>query len=471
MTVALALPRSRPVASMSVPRLRGRGLLAPGPLLVLAGALFNFALCLADTRHVLHVTSAVAALCELVILGIGLLVIRHRLSARSLAVAGLCIGSLFGIKLINPALDLKILHDLLVMYVFYVLGTTSDTDQADRLVWLLMVVVLVVGLAELLLPAFYGSLFDVWTFYVDKGVIDPGTINYGGTTAFVSGSRGGTLSRTLFPSLLGPTRVSSIFLEPVSLGNFSVIVFAWCLSTWRRFSLGWLTMVASAAVCMVLGDSRFAAASWILLLALRLTGLFRPRLVVFCLPVLCMLGLLIAGSVYELPGVKPSILSDDFPGRLLFSGRLLNDWGLPQWLALSPSRVYTSDTGYAYLINNLGLPLSLLFLLLFACNKVATDREASMKAMVALFAATSLCIGANMFTIKTAGLLWFLYGSTTVPLRPAIGVGRPRHRSKPDPRRQVQPSPTGPWLRPPLHATGDAAADGRRQGRDTWSAT
>ena len=34
-----------------------------------------------------------------------------------------------------------------------------------------------------------------------------------------------------------------------------------------------------------------------------------------------------------------------------------------------------------------------------------------MKAMIAVYMAASLCIGANMFTIKTAALCWFLYGA------------------------------------------------------------
>ena len=37
-----------------------------------------------------------------------------------------------------------------------------------------------------------------------------------------------------------------------------------------------------------------------------------------------------------------------------------------------------------------------------------------MKAMIIVYMATSLCIGANMFTIKTAALAWFLYGAASV---------------------------------------------------------
>ena len=124
-----------------------------------------------------------------------------------------------------------------------------------------------------------------------------------------------------------------------------------------------------------------------------------------------MLSLLFTGNLHEMPGVLPSILSDNFPGRLLFSGRLLDYWNLSQWFGFEPSQVYTSDTGYAYVVNNLGLPLALFLLGVFAIQTPRTPEAVSMKAMIAVYMATSLCIGANMFTIKTAALCWFLYGA------------------------------------------------------------
>ena len=49
---------------------------------------------------------------------------------------------------------------------------------------------------------------------------------------FISGMR--YEGRTLLP-FLGEHRVSSIFLEPVSVGNFGAICFAWVtLRHWRR---------------------------------------------------------------------------------------------------------------------------------------------------------------------------------------------------------------------------------------------
>jgi len=131
-----------------------------------------------------------------------------------------------------------------------------------------------------------------------------------------------------------------------------------------------------------------------------------------------MLLLLMVGSLHQLPSIRPYIMSDDFPGRLLFSGRLLNYWGWPQWFGLARSPIYVDDTGYAYVINNMGLPLTLGLLGLMVMKVPATREAASMKAMIIVYMATSLCIGANMFTIKTAALAWFLYGAAGVVSMP-----------------------------------------------------
>ena len=97
------------------------------------------------------------------------------------------------------------------------------------------------------------------------------------------------------------------------------------------------------------------------------------------------------------------------------------------------SQVYTADTGYAYVVNNLGLPMALLLLASFALHPVVRPEAVRMRALIAIYIATSLCIGASIFTIKTAALLWFLYGVANRPgalIWSGIGVpARERTRS------------------------------------------
>jgi putative polymerase len=396
-----------------VPAIRHDAATRAGPALVVGAALFNLILCYLNTRGVLTVSSGQVILVELGILAAGLYAVRRFVGRTSLQIAVLLAVYLGGLKLINPALDLKIFHDLAIMYVFYVLGTRSTVAQGNRLLWIVMLIVLAVGAFELFDPIGFGEVFNVWSYYVNKGVIPQGTVDYAHSNLFISGNRGSDATRTFFASVFGSHRISSIFLEPDSLGNFAVIVLAWCLSTKTGSLRSRALLFAFSALCVVLADSRFAAICCVIMLAFRQTMLLRSRILVVLMPVAAMAALTGIGSLKPMPVPSiPFIINDNFPGRLLFSGRLLASWGWQQWLALSASPVYTADTGYAYIINNLGLPVAVLLLLGFALNGQRTPQAAWMKFLMSVYFAASLCIGASVFTIKTAALLWFLYGTT-----------------------------------------------------------
>jgi len=408
--------------------------ISAGVCLVLLAALFNPLLCFLQTRHWATGSSAEVILSELTILAAGLLAIRPFISNAALAVSGFVVLTVIGLKLINPGLDLKIIHDIGITYIFYKLGTLSSQETGNRLLWALMIIVLILGFFEFLAPAVYAQVFDIWSYYVAKGTLSQSTVDYAQTNFFLSSARAGAENRTLLPGLLGPHRASSIFLEPVSMGNFAVITFAWCLCTaastrWRRFAL-----ICCAVTCIILSDSRFGIGCCLIMFLARTVPVFKARPVVFLLLVLTVLTLTIAGSIHGLPGIKPSILSDNLTGRLLFSGRLLNDWSWLNWLGLAVSPVYTSDTGFAYLINNLGLPLSLVLAAIFAFHTARRHEAANMKAMTAIYLATSLCVGASAVSIKTAALLWFLYGTTDS----AAAIQIPRRLKTPI-RRSRQP--------------------------------
>ncbi|WP_204259531.1 polysaccharide polymerase [Lichenicola cladoniae] len=410
-----------------------------GSWLIIASMMFNMALCFIKTRGWAHIGSLPIIATELLIMLVGLLVIRKDVALWVKQLIVMSVVFMIGMKLINSEVNLKILHDLGIMYIFYKLGRMATPRQASYLAWTLMVIVLAVGFFELLFTPTFGQIFDVWSYYVDKGVIAPGTVNYSGTNLYLSGDRG-ALSRTFFPTLLGSHRVSSIFLEPDSLGNYAAIMFAWSITTsiGSRRSRGW--MLALSLLCVVIADSRFAGGCCTAMLLVRLTPLVRSRIAVFVLPIAVMVLMTVVGSLNELTGVLPAIMSDNLSGRLLFSSRLLNYWHLPQWFAILPSQVYTADTGYAYVVNNMGLPLTLLFLGLFAYNRSLRREATTMKVMIAVYLSTSLCIGASIFTIKTAALLWFLYGVANCPATQAV---KARARAMPSLQRFARPAIEG----------------------------
>ncbi|WP_198945864.1 polysaccharide polymerase [Acetobacter sp. DsW_063] len=402
---------------------------ATGKWIVVTSLMFNLGLCFLQTRGWLHASSATVAMIELLVIGAAAWCVRRQVTERVVVIAVLTTGYVVAAKMINPAESPKILHDLFIMYVFYCLGRGSGRPAAQWTVWAAMALVLTIGLFELLAPDFYGQLFNVWQYYVEKGVLSQDTVNYSGTTMFVSGNRGEG-ARTFLPSLLGSHRVSSVFLEPVSMGNFAALVFAWCLAVWRNRPGGrQIFLIVLAMVCIVLTDSRFASGCCVAMLLVRISPVRRSSLFVFLLPIGVVTALTIVGALHEIPGATPSILTDNLKGRLVFSGRLLDYWTLSPWFAFSVSPVYTADTGYAYIFNTLGAPLTLLYALIFAFHRNASRDAAVMKTMLAVYFSCSLCIGANSVTIKTAALLWFLYGALDAV--PAMGWRQVRRQKAP----------------------------------------
>ncbi len=381
----------------------------PGPWLVLAACCFNVVLCLINTRHWMSVGPAQVVGASLLILGCGMAATWRQVDAGLAQIVLLALLTVAALRAFNPDLDAKIMFDLALMPVFYHLGQQSTPEAAERLLGWVMAIVVGVGLIEWLLPDTFQNWLDILSFYTNKGSVSADAINYNDSKFFVSAERSESAGRLLLPFIFGPHRISSIFLEPVSMGNFPLISLAWLLSVKRVWTISRMLLAAGTVLCVVLPDSRLAALSCVLLAVASRVQMHRSRLMA-ALPFVGLAALLAIGWSTLWPGETVAITSDDLPGRLSFSGKLLTSWGWPEWLGLAPSAVYTADTGYAYIINNLGLPAAAA-LWLWMFKRQPAPEAASLRGLFTIYAATSLCIGGSMVSIKTGALLWFLFGA------------------------------------------------------------
>jgi putative polymerase len=386
--------------------------LPAAPALIVVATCFNVALCFINTRHWAAIGPQQIIAVSLAILLAGAITVRKDVDASMIRACMVATLAIVACKLFNPALDLKILFDVAIAPVFFLLGRRSSLRAAERVLMIVLGIVVAVGLMELALPDQFQNALDILGFYTSKGAMSPDVINYGGTSFFASAERSEAAGRTLLPQVFGPHRVSSIFLEPVSMGNFPLICLAWLLSVPRRWDASRWMLALGTALCIVLPDSRLAAGTSMLMLLARATPWHGSRMLAAALPIATLCSLVLAGLISLGPGEQVWVLTDDLQGRSLFSGKLLSSWGWAEWFALEPSAVYTLDTGYAYLMNNLGLPLTLWLWLRVAGGPPGGRSAGIMQMMLAIYAATSLCVGASMFSLKTAALLWFLFGAT-----------------------------------------------------------
>jgi putative polymerase len=394
------------------------------PLVVFAAALANFGLCFIDT-NVFRVNPTVVILSEIVLIAIALSLIWYRGTVLYVFLLVLSVY-FFSVMLVRSDFDPKIIRDLLIPFVFFLLGNhLGSVRSCDRLVAFLILLALGTALFEWLALDTYLRFFDVIRYYVARGTeshleADSALLIRGADTAaglYVNGTR--FEERTLLP-FLGSHRVSGIFLEPVSVGNFGAIAFAWVLL--RDRGRVWPLVAKSLAIAtiLVLADARFGFYLCIFTLVLYLAApMIRPTMLLFG-PFLVMIGLVAYAGVHG-----QGAPSNELAGRLMHAADSLVELDSWQVFGLSISDVfiggYTGDSGYGYMLVKVGLVGLTAIWTLFIYAPVF-DRDAwRFKVFIAFYAVSLLSISASLFTIKTAALLWFLYGTLNNPERDDAG--------------------------------------------------
>ena len=373
--------------------------------LVIAAMGFNLALSL-FAAHVHAVTANEVTACEVAILAAGLPLAWGEFNTDLFCAAGLIAGWLLAVHLIDPKLGEKTFVCLAIPTIYFALGRRWGSPQvADRLVLFVAVVTLAVGVFEMLEPAIYERVLRVLSYYIQKGTVKPSQAHVTGTEFFISGVRPAGEGRSLFP-MLGDHRASSIFLEPISLGDFAVIVAMWGMvrhAARPRFANA---LIAMGAVLAVLADSRLAVGTALAVALVLAMPLFRSKPVLLLMPMVVVAALLYVGFT---SGLRP--VDDTFGGRVYSSGTLLAGWGPGQWFGVATSTGPIYDCGYAQLISGLGvIPAAVLWAVfaLWPANNRLFNRYRS---ALAVYLCVSLAITGSVLSIKTGALAWFLLGA------------------------------------------------------------
>jgi putative polymerase len=378
--------------------------------LLLAVVSHHWLLCLLHTRGI-SVSVAVVALAELLIYAACIPLLLHRLSLRSLIVVFLALGLTGLIALARGGyFDPKAARDLFIPLVFVWAGRSfaQGGRSVDRPLLVATAVVIAIGLVEALAPELYSQFFNTFNYYVVLGGIDASSAQVAGQSVTLNGLRPEGIGRTLLPQVLGAQRVSSVFLEPVSLGNFAVILMGYGLAKPLREWRMSIWFVLSAVVLITLADSRFGIYMFGLLLVLRLLVHGRTHLLAVAFPLFggC---ILLALATYA-PGT-----GDNLIGRMTVSGEYLLGFDEMNLLGLRDFATNFGDMGYAYVISRFGLPgIVLMWLCVFMLplhDEAARRFRTAMSAYVTLI----LCVsGTSLFALKTAGVLWFLFGAMSM---------------------------------------------------------
>lgn len=388
-------------------------------ILILTAVLYNCFLCFANT--VLHTISPTIVIStEVVLIGSALSLVWHRSLTLNAILAALA-AYFYTVMMIRAQFDPKILRDVLIPIAFFFLGCHFGTLRAaDRLVTLLITVAVADAVFEWLAPTTYAHVFDVARYYIERGTASEGEHQFFG--GFFNSAR--FENRTLLP-ILGDHRVSGVFLEAPSVGNFAGIAFAWILLRPKRL---WPFILKTTAllVIVVLADARFGLYFCLFVLAVYPFSRFIPRTMLFIAPFAAMIAL-----VAYARAAGQQVFDNDMVGRFIYAGEILSKIDVAQVFGLGASDIITgagfasdpvNDSAYTYVLVEIGILGAAALWAVFIYSPVADRTARRFKTVVALYYILILTIAASAFTIKTAALLWFLYGTLNRRYHGTIGA-------------------------------------------------
>ncbi len=266
------------------------------------------------------------------------------------------------------------------------------------------ILVVAIGLFEFAFPSEFTKVFDIAKFYIERGSMEAAPAQQS-SNLLISGMRPAGLGggRNLLP-FLSDHCVSSIFLEPVSAGNFGTIVFLWALVRSRQTRRFYWGLFAAAATMIILSDSRFGAFFCIICTVLTLLPVAIGSLVAALLPAVGLVILIV------LPGALGEGVSNGFVGRVVLSGQLLARMTFENWLGIKSPDFFAFDSGYTYMRGGIGILGAVDFCLMLWSVPAPSWQFKVFRNLAGAYYAVLLCISNSPFTIKTASLLWFLVG-------------------------------------------------------------
>jgi putative polymerase len=378
------------------------------PALVLIGCVvFNAGLAVVN-GHIMALPPALVIAAEgmLVSAALGLAMLGWKPQmAPSLALIALLVlfATFRGLLMAQP--EPKFLRDVLLIPTFIMLGMSFDERGLTRTILLLHTIVFLVFLLEAVAPRAYSDLLHIQDYYVNTRGNKLDEFYNTNSELFISATR----PDERFFSFVDAPRLSSIFLEPVSLGNYCSIIAAFTCACFRR--LGWpaVAYLGLTTLAMLVGcDGRLATATCVLIVVVAVVAPWLPpRSHVLYLPLtLAFVFALVIGA-----DLRPG--TDDFAGRLAHTVELLRNYDVAEMLGLSNEYLMKSmDSGVAYLIMTQSV-LGLLLLWAYVAwgAREDTAEQVRFTHTLSLYLALSMMVSYSFLTIKTGAVLWFIQGT------------------------------------------------------------
>jgi putative polymerase len=393
-----------------------QGLFPNLPLWIIPGCIFfNFILCYLNT-NVFTISVPMIILCEIILVGMamayGCFQI-DRLKLFWLIVLGAQAVLILILSFAREEFLMKPLRDMMIMSVFVILGLSSKSLNPVKMLFIMSSVMAVVALYEAFFVESFVKVFDIRQFYVEKGVL--GEDYFTPLNLSASGMRP---NQRFLIDIPGIHRISSVYLEPVSLGFFGFILGLFFLSIRNDIKrIVYILGLVFAYFFIWMSDARMAFGSLTLMIFLRpLMVRFDHRFAAAIFPAIFALC-----TVIYLTGALDTV-GEGLGARVLDTMKRLATVDFYMLIGLTDSKLFTEDSAFAKLLFNQGFLGFLLYWLppiLFL--RRLPDQAKIYLFGVSIFLSFGFMLSSAIFTIKTAALLWFLYGYLIVKYGDQVG--------------------------------------------------
>jgi len=315
------------------------------------------------------------------------------------------IAMILFVALVNNFIYLKSIRDVLLIIVFFMIGGLSSEKGLISVFKFVCAVIFLFMVIENYMTDFYVYLFEPSSYFANTRGIEEFSIDESGLFRNALGYAG----RFSF-NFLSDHRLSSLFLEQVSLANFSMVLAIFTASFWSKLGKWARFSFVMLIILIVLTNStRTGTGVCLIILAGFFIFPYLPRYSnLLYMPVILIASvLLFYDPNYDLHGAD-----DNFAGRIgrtLFS---LENLGMHYFTGGTMEMIQrTADSGYTYVILTQTL-IGLLAFWLFTGLIVPQDNSANKRFAhsTSIYIFFNLMIGAAIFSIKVSAPLWFMAG-------------------------------------------------------------
>lgn len=312
--------------------------------------------------------------------------------------------------------DIKYFRDVFVVATFVVLGMATTERRMIQMAVILQAIICGGVLWEALSVQSFGDALQIKRYYIDTRGFYESQWYAEGSNLFVSAVRP---DERFFP-FFDLHRLSSFYLEPVSLGNHVVLMTAFIAAFWHKLSFTTrVAMVVGTVFCLLASDGRLAATSSALVVIVSLMRPWTPRNVAVLFLPLAAFFAVIATDFFDL------VKNDDFQGRIAITAGLLADLRLIDWMGLSNDFIVNSaDAGLVYFIITQSFAgILILWMVVVLGAEEKTRQQQVYKNGICIYLALTMLVSYSFTSIKTAAPLWIIYGSM-IGMRQPILSGR-----------------------------------------------